>query len=196
MKEKVKRIVSLALAFLMSIGCIHSYPIVSALENDYEVYPNPHMMDYQDGSFDMTSTVNVVYEDGIDEDTKARLNEVLALKGMNASVSSEKKAGKTNILVGVKGSKQYVDSQFGTTSAGLFDKLDSYALKSDKGTISILGKDTDAAFYGLTSLYHIFKQVEGKKLETSLSRIMRMLQAVDLLRVIMGIHGQQKIVVN
>ena len=25
------------------------------------------MMDYQDGSFDMTSTVNVVYEDGIDE---------------------------------------------------------------------------------------------------------------------------------
>lgn len=115
---------------------------------------------------------------------------------MNASVSSEKKAGKTNILVGVKGSKQYVDSQFGTTSAGLFDKLDSYALKSDKGTISILGKDTDAAFYGLTSLYHIFKQVEGKKLETSLSRIMRMLQAVDLLRVIMGIHGQQKIVVN
>ena len=37
MKEKVKRIVSLALAFLMSIGCIHSYPIVSALENDYDI---------------------------------------------------------------------------------------------------------------------------------------------------------------
>ena len=30
------------------------------------------MMDYQDGSFDMTSTVNVVYEDGIDEYTKDR----------------------------------------------------------------------------------------------------------------------------
>ena len=38
----------------------------------FEVYPNPHMMDYQDGSFDMTSTVNVVYEDGIDEYTKDR----------------------------------------------------------------------------------------------------------------------------
>ena len=58
----------------------------------------------------------------------------------------KRKLEKTNILVGVKGSKQYVDSQFGTTSAGLFDKLDSYALKSDKGTISILGKDTDVAF--------------------------------------------------
>ena len=85
MKEKVKRIVSLALAFLMSIGCIHSYPIVSALENDYGVYPNPHMMDYQDGSFDMTSTVNVVYEDGIDEYTKDRMNEVLAIKNIKAS---------------------------------------------------------------------------------------------------------------
>ncbi len=31
MKEKVKRIVSLALAFLMSIGCIHSYPIAQVL---------------------------------------------------------------------------------------------------------------------------------------------------------------------
>ena len=91
MKEKVKRIVSLALAFLMSIGCIHSYPIVSALENDYEVYPNPHMMDYQDGSFDMTSTVNVVYEDGIDKYTKDRMNEVLAIKNIKASTSEEVK---------------------------------------------------------------------------------------------------------
>ena len=49
MKEKVKRIVSLALAFLMSIGCIHSYPIVNTLENEYKNNPNPNMMDYQDG---------------------------------------------------------------------------------------------------------------------------------------------------
>lgn len=109
-----------------------------------------------------------------------------ALKGMNASVSSEKKAGKTNILLGVKGSKQYVDSQFGTTSAGLFDKLDSYALKSDKGTISILGKDTDAAFYGLTSLYHIFKQVEGKTIRNFSIEDYAMLQAVDLLKALCG----------
>lgn len=159
---KGKKVITYAVSFLVALGCVSAFPVTVKADTGYEVYPNPHSMNYSDGDYEMTSQVNVVYEDGIDEDTKARLNEVLALKGMNASVSSEKKAGKTNILVGVKGSKQYVDSQFGTTSAGLFDKLDSYALKSEKGTISILGKDTDAAFYGLTSLYHIFKQVEGK----------------------------------
>ena len=162
---KGKKVITYAVSFLVALGCVSAFPVTVKADTGYEVYPNPHTMNYSDGDYEMTSQVNVVYEDGIDEDTKARLNEVLALKGMNASVSSEKKAGKTNILVGVKGSKQYVDSQFGTTSAGLFDKLDSYALKSDKGTISILGKDTDAAFYGLTSLYHIFKQVEGKTIK-------------------------------
>ena len=162
---KGKKVITYAVSFLVALGCVSAFPVTVKADTGYEVYPNPHTMNYSDGDYEMTSQVNVVYEDGIDEDTKARLNEVLALKGMNASVSSEKKAGKTNILVGVKGSKQYVDSQFGTTSDGLFDKLDSYALKSDKGTISILGKDTDAAFYGLTSLYHIFKQVEGKTIK-------------------------------
>lgn len=162
---KGKKVITYAVSFLVALGCVSAFPVTVKADTGYEVYPNPHSMNYSDGDYEMTSQVNVVYEDGIDEDTKARLNEVLALKGMNASVSSEKKAGKTNILVGVKGSKQYVDSQFGTTSDGLFDKLDSYALKSDKGTISILGKDTDAAFYGLTSLYHIFKQVEGKTIK-------------------------------
>ena len=159
---KGKKVITYAVSFLVALGCVSAFPMTVQADTGYEVYPNPHTMNYSDGDYEMTSQVNVVYEDGIDADTKARLNEVLALKGMNASVSSEKKAGKTNVLVGVKGSGQYVDSQFGTTSAGLFDKLDSYALKSEKGTISILGKDTDAAFYGLTSLYHIFKQIEGK----------------------------------
>ena len=162
---KGKKVITYAVSFLVALGCVSAFPMTVKADTGYEVYPNPHSMSYSSGDYEMTSQVNVVYEDGIDADTKARLNEVLALKGMNASVSSEKKAGKTNVLVGVKGSGQYVDSQFGTTSAGLFDKLDSYALKSDKGTISILGKDTDAAFYGLTSLYHIFKQVEGKTIK-------------------------------
>lgn len=160
---KGKKVITYAVSFLVALGCVSAFPMAVQADTGYEVYPNPHTMSYSNGDYEMTSQVNVVYEDGIDADTKARLNEVLALKGMSASVSSEKKAGKTNILVGIKNSNQYVDQHFGSYStSGLFDKLDSYALKSDKGTISILGKDTDAAFYGLTSLYHIFKQVEGK----------------------------------
>ena len=166
MKEKGKKFISLVLTFLMSIGCVSAYPSsVSALEKDYEVYPNPHMMDYQDGSFDMTSNVNVVYEDGIDEYTKDRLNEVLAIKKINATTSTEVKEDQTNILVGIKDSNQYVDQYVGehytVKTSNLYDQLDSYLLKVDNGTITVLGKDTDAAFYGLTSLYHIFKQLDG-----------------------------------
>lgn len=165
MKEKVKKIIALVLTFLMSIGCVQSYPMVSALESDYEVYPNPHMMEYQDGSFDITSNVNIVYEDGIDEYTRDRLNEVLAIKKINATTSTEVKEDQTNILVGIKGSNQYVDQYAGehytVKTSNLFDQLDSYLLKVDNGKITVLGKDTDAAFYGLTSLYHIFKQLDG-----------------------------------
>ncbi len=39
----------------------------------------------------MTSTVNVVYEDGIDKYTKDRMNEVLAIKNIKASTSEEVK---------------------------------------------------------------------------------------------------------
>ena len=165
MKEKVKKIIAVVLTFLMSIGCVQSYPMVSALESDYEVYPNPHMMEYQDGSFDITSNVNIVYEDGIDEYTRDRLNEVLAIKKINATTSTEVKEDQTNILVGIKGSNQYVDQYAGehytVKTSNLFDQLDSYLLKVDNGKITVLGKDTDAAFYGLTSLYHIFKQLDG-----------------------------------
>lgn len=169
MKEKGKKLVSLVLTFLMSIGCVSAYPTnVSALEKDYEVYPNPHSMEYQDGSFDMTSNVNVVYEDGIDDYTKDRLNEVLAIKNINATTSTEVKNDQTNILVGIKDSNGYVDQYVGENytlkTTQLFDQLDSYLLKVDNGTITVLGKDTDAAFYGLTSLYHIFKQLDGNNI--------------------------------
>ena len=43
----------------------------------------------------------------------------------------------------------------------LFDKTDSYILSVDNNVIAVLGKDTDAAFYGMTSLKHIGKQVDN-----------------------------------
>lgn len=166
MKEKGKKIIALVLTFFMSIGCIGVYPsAVSALDKDYEVYPNPHSMEYQDGSFDISSNVNVVYEDGIDQYTKDRLNEVFAIKNIKVDTSTEIVDGKTNVLVGIKDSEQtadqYVNEHYSLKTAGLFDKQDSYLLKTDNGTITVLGKDTDAAFYGLTSLYQIFKQLDG-----------------------------------
>ena len=40
-------------------------------------------------------------------------------------------------------------------------KTDSYFLASDENVISVLGKDADSAFYGLTTLYHVFAQMDS-----------------------------------
>lgn len=139
-----------------------------ASETEYEIYPSPHVMEYADGSYIINTTedVNVVYESGIDDATKARLNEVLALKSdITVSESDEIVEGATNILVGIDGSGEYVDTyadeNITVSTASLFDELDSYVLESDDGVITVLGADTDASFYGLTTLYHIIKQMDS-----------------------------------
>lgn len=166
LKKQSHKLVSMFLAFLMMFGCFSAWPTqVNAAELDYEIYPKPHLMDYQSGNYIIHQNVNIVYEDGIDDDTKARMKEVLAIKNINATVSDKAVEGQTNILVGIKGSNGYVDKQvsenYTLKTNGLYDKLDSYLLTSDNGTITVLGKDTDAAFYGITSLYHIFNQMDS-----------------------------------
>ena len=139
-----------------------------AAETEYEIYPSPHVMEYTEGSYiiNTTADVNVVYESGIDEATRARLNEVLELKSdITYRRVRRDREGATNILVGIDGSGGYVDTYADeniTVSTGsLFDELDSYVLESDDGVITVLGADTDASFYGLTTLYHIFKQMDS-----------------------------------
>lgn len=43
---------------------------VEAKETNYEIYPTPHEITYQDKDYVIRSQVNVVYEDGIDAATK------------------------------------------------------------------------------------------------------------------------------
>ena len=73
--------------------------------------------------------------------------------------------GAANILVGIEGSGDYVDTyaneNITVSETGLFEKLDSYVLDSDDGVITVLGADTDASFYGLTTLYHILNQMDS-----------------------------------
>ena len=96
---KGKKIITYAVSFLVALGCVSAFPVTVKADTGYEVYPNPHSMNYSDGDYEMTSQVNVVYEDGIDEDTKARLNEVLALKGMNAVFLVKRKLERQTFLL-------------------------------------------------------------------------------------------------
>ncbi len=165
-----RRLTAAALAAVMGAGCVAMTPFRAQAEDTgstgYEIYPNPHVMTYTGGDYIVKNEVNVVFEDGIDQYTKDRLDEVLDLKGdITYTTSDEMVSGKTNILVGINGSGGYVDSyakeNLEVTTDGLFDELDSYVLDNQNGVITVLGRDTDASFYGLTTLYHVFTQMDS-----------------------------------
>lgn len=164
-----RRVTAAAMAVLMGAGCVRLAPLQAQAEtaqaNGYEIYPNPHVMAYSGDDYIVKNQVNVVLEDGIDSYTKDRLEEVLDLKGITYTTSEAVVSGTTNILVGIEGSKGYVDTyadqHVTVTTDGMFSKLDSYVLDNEDGVITVLGRDTDAAFYGLTSLYHVFTQMDS-----------------------------------
>ena len=100
---------------------------------EYEIYPNPQVIQYTEGDYVIKNEVNVVYESGIDQATKDRLAEALALKdGVTVTTSESIEEGKTNILVGIDGSGEvadtYANEHVNMQSADLYEKLDAYVL--------------------------------------------------------------------
>lgn len=169
-KGKENNVFRRALSVLMAVMlCISSYTfqpmqVQAAQLPEYEIYPIPHEVTYQEDSFIIRSQVNVVYDEGIDEATKEHIETILIEKGKTVVVSEQKRSDMTNVLVGIYGSDDYVDTYVQETyapDASLFEKIDAYYEVVDNDEIVILGKDTDAAFYGITSLKHIFAQMDG-----------------------------------
>ena len=133
-------------------------------QEDYLIYPNPHKVEYQEGDYILGKELNVIYDKGIDEATKNRLQEAADLKGIEVNEAEQPKEGTTNVYVGVHGqdgtAEDYITEEYQPEDS-LFGKTDSYFLASDENVISVLGKDADSAFYGLTTLYHVFAQMDG-----------------------------------
>lgn len=145
----------------------------------YKIYPQPQNTEYGDGSLILRDKANTVVEPGIDSATKARLNEALKLKGIETTAADAvpETAYQLNVLVGINGSNGVVDKYAkqliadGTLKVddSTFSKNDSYVLAVRQGnaktpdTILVLGRDTDSAFYGLTTLYQIFQQLPGPR---------------------------------
>ena len=179
MKRKVRSLVALlACAFVLALAAV-TMPAMAEPNTSYQIYPTPHAIEYGTSEQTLRTTADVVVEKDIDEYTVDRLEETLDLKGMTANYVDEipATAGTTSLLVGVKGSGGAVDKYVEqlvsegklSYTEGLFEKIDAYMLASIPGEggtdqIIVLGKDTDAAFYGLTTLYQIFQQLNGAKL--------------------------------
>ena len=124
----------------------------------YDIYPTPHKIEYQQDYYYISSKINVVFESEIDAPTKKHLYNTLSLKNMIATESSDKKSGK-NVLIGTYDSNGVVSKYVDLNSLGdLYSKIDAYYLEINANDIIILGKDTDACYYAITTLQWIFEQ--------------------------------------
>lgn len=183
MNKKIKKVFSIAIAFTIASSYFNgSVRTVQAAEGnevtvqnnvtEYEIYPNPQKISYYDGSFVIGNEVNVVFENTIDEVTKNKLDEVLKSKEVSVSISDKIVEDKLNVLVGTNNSGGYVDTyvkeNINIKTENLFDNIDAYSLNLQNDVITILGKDTDAAFYGVTTLKNIFNQTDKNILNVAI----------------------------
>ena len=112
MGKNVKKVISLVLVFAMILtGMTFTGFDAKAADaaNDtsataeYEIYPTPRSVVYQDSSFTLADKTNVVYDSTIDEATQKRLNEVLAIQNITGTVTGAVASNGMNVLVGTKG---------------------------------------------------------------------------------------------
>ncbi len=169
MKKTLKKVLTVALTLSMTFSSLVMLNSVNAEEiSNYTIYPTPQEMIYSDDSFSISNDVNVVYGDAIDSFTKDHAADILSILNKTYTISETIDANKTNLIIGTYNSNDYVDSYFKSNSLidseDLFTNYDSYILDINNGVIAVLGKDTDAAFHGLTSLKHIFNQVKDNNI--------------------------------
>lgn len=142
-------------------------------QQGYKLYPTPQSIAYADGSQVLRGAATTVIGSSIDTETVGRLQEALKLQGITATRAQDIPQSGTVFLMGVHGAQGDVADVYlnehanalGVDADTLFSKTDAYVLASVPGgegkpdVVLIVGKDTDAAFYGATTLYQIFQQM-------------------------------------
>ena len=160
MKKFTHKLIAILLCVAMIGGLLPMTVQAEGTDVEYTLYPTPHSVVYNDGSFELKD-INASYGNGIDEYTVARLEETAELLGRAMTEA----ANATKVYVAIYGSgdavEQYILANY-TVDASLFTKTDANFVAVNNGEIVVLGKDTDSAFYGLTTLYQIFGQLTGK----------------------------------
>lgn len=153
------------LAILLVLSILCSLPITTALaadgemeEAEYELYPLPQEITYGTDNSNLPSTVNAYFDDGIDKYTVDRAEQALSHGGL--TMSRVDAAENAQLIVEIY-SETGNNAIFGDVNASLFAKIDAYLLVIAGSKVGVLGKDTDAAFYGLTTLQQILDQTTG-----------------------------------
>ena len=152
-----------AFAGLSSLFTSLTIQAESAAEEIYEIYPTPHKIAYRQNTLNITSKVNFLPGSEIDAPTKRHFYDTLSL--IDAIAYEDNVQERTSFYLGVYGSGDpadlYVQNK-DLTSFSLFEKTDAYYLGIDDSSVVILGRNSDAAYYGITTLNHIFRQVKNR----------------------------------
>ena len=127
-------------------------------KKEYTVFPTPQKVTYGDGVTALEGTVNLVFSDSLDIYTRNRAKEVLQANNVSYTTSTKEAEGATNIFLGVHGESSLAEKEVQDISPDLYNKIDAYVLRVKNNKISIVGKDTDAVFFGLTTLKHMLSE--------------------------------------
>lgn len=154
------------LAILLVLSILCSLPITTALaadgdteETEYELYPLPQEIVYHSDNSQLPSNVNAYFDVGIDEYTVERAKQ--ALSHGSLTMQEVTSADDAQLIVEIYDADSMNNAIFGTVDSTLFAKIDAYLLVIAGSKVGVLGKDTDAAFYGLTTLQQILDQTTG-----------------------------------
>ncbi len=162
-----KKLFRMIVSLIFAMSSIHITGI-KAKEIRYKIYPSPHDISYQDKLLQLSDMVNVIYSEGIDKYTKAKAKEVLTILHKSLVETKELSSTHTNLLIGIKGKDDVVNKYFkekALLDEDILAKNDGHLISIKDNVIAILGKDTDAAFRGLTTLKHIANQINGKEIQ-------------------------------
>lgn len=138
---------------------------------NYTIYPIPQKVTDEAGTISLTDTIHVIQGKDIDTVTSNRIKEVLTDNGFTAQVADQPSASNTNLYVGVYGSGDAADTYEGVPKDVFTEgsnKYDMHVVKVfENGDIVILGKDTDAAYYGLATLNLMLEQTSDRQMKIS-----------------------------
>jgi hyaluronoglucosaminidase len=131
----------------------------------YSIYPVPQEATDLNALLTISKRVRLVMGN-IDDSTTQHLYSVLSCLDILVSTTQKSEQG-TTVYVGVYNSGDGADTYAKTNCDGysdladLFVKTDAYLLQIKGNAIVVLGKDTDAVYYGLTTLGQILKQTKN-----------------------------------